>query len=87
MSDNVKCYSGNGLLGAIIALSITSGIQIERLVHGEAGEGKSELNAHFACAFAWLKGTSTLVTTSLSPPMSSKACGHLVESRILLLIY
>ena len=55
VSDNAKCYSGNGILGSIVALSITSGIKIERLVHGEAGEGKSELDAHFGCAFAWLE--------------------------------
>ncbi len=55
VSDNAKCYSGSGLLGVIVALSITSGIKIERIVHGEAGEGKSELDAHFGCAYAWLE--------------------------------
>lgn len=37
VSDNAKCYSGNGLLGVIAALSVTSGIKIERIIHGEAG--------------------------------------------------
>lgn len=55
VSDNAKCYSGGGLLGALAALSVTTGIRIERLVHTEAGEGKTELDAHFGCSWVWLQ--------------------------------
>lgn len=55
VSDNAKCYSGAGLLGVVVALSVIKRIKIERLVHTEAGEGKSELDAHFGCAWSWLQ--------------------------------
>lgn len=55
VSDNVKCYSRIGLLGSLVALSITTGLRIERLLHTEAREWKSELDAHFGCSWAWLQ--------------------------------